>query len=282
MSHHSLLSFQRHLKALGRRPGTVDRYCGIVERFLRSVDSPAVSTTPEQVYEFLVERGQASGRSSSWYNVNFHAMVAWLTMRGLPTTLNGLEPQRVAKQPPRWFTKEESRRLVGAVEQRHFRMVFQVMLATGLRVSEVVALQVADLDRDQPLLRVRCGKGGDGRLVPIGPTLLVRLREYWRSFRPTGVLFQRSPGVDDRPMLAATVNAALRRAAVKAGFQEPISTHRLRHTFAIHSLRGGMDVVTLQKQLGHRCLESTVRYLTPDLVRPGVQVDLLKDLGVAP
>jgi site-specific recombinase XerD len=282
MSHSSLLSFQRHLKAQGKRPGTVDSYCGIVERFLRSVDGPGESTTPQQIYGFLVERAHVSGRSSSWYNVNFHAMVAWLTMRGLPTDLHGLRPQRVAKQPPRWFTREEVRRLLGAVEQRHFRMVFQVMVATGLRVSEVMALEVADLDRDRPLMRVRCGKGGDGRLVPVGPTLLARLRDYWRSFRPTGVLFQRSPGVDDRPMLTGTVNAALKRAATKAGFSEPISTHRLRHTFAIHSLRGGMDVVSLQKQLGHRCLESTVRYLTPDLVRPGVQVDLLAELGVAP
>jgi integrase/recombinase XerD len=282
MSHSSLLSFERHLRAQGKRPGTVDSYCGIVERFLRWVDRPADSTTPREVYEFLVERAHASGLSSSWYNVNFHAMAAWLTMRGLPTDLQGLRPQRVAKQPPRWFSALEVRRLLDAVAQRHFRMVFQVMVATGLRVSEVLALEVADLDRERPLLRVRCGKGGDGRLVPMSPTLLVRLRDYWRSFRPRGVLFQRSPGVDDRPLLAATVNAALQRAAVVAGFSEQVSTHRLRHTFAIHSLRGGMDVVTLQKILGHRCLESTVRYLTPDLVRPGRQVDLLADLEVTP
>lgn len=282
MSQSSLLSFQRHLRAQGRRPATIDSYGGIVERFLRSVGGPAEATTPQQVYDFLVERGQGPSRSSSWYNVNFHAMVAWLTMRGLPTDLRGLRPQRVAKQPPRWFTREEAKRLLGAVEQRHFRMFFQVMLATGLRVSEVLALQVADLDPDHPLLRVRCGKGGDGRLVPVPPTLRQRLRDYWRSFHPTGIFFQRSPGIDDRPMLAATVNAALKRAAAKAGFAEQISTHRLRHTFAIHSLRGDMDVVTLQTILGHRCLESTVRYLTPDLIRPGKRVDLLADLEVAP
>ena len=282
MSHSSILPFQRHLTALGRRPGTVDAYVAVVERFVRWALVPAEDTTPAQVYDFLVERAHASRGSSSWYNVNFHALVAWLTMRGLPADLQGLRPQRVASQPPRWFAADEVPRLLSAVENRHHRMCFQVMLATGLRVSEVLALRVADLDRDRPLIRVRCGKGGDGRLVPMPPTVRERLRDYWRSFRPTGVLFQRSPGVDGRPMLAATVNAALQRAAVAAGFTEPISTHRLRHTFAIHSLRAGMDVVTLQKILGHRCLESTTRYLTPDLVRPGVAVDLLALLGVQP
>jgi hypothetical protein len=52
-----------------------------------------------------------------------------------------------------------------------------------------------------------------------------------------------------------------------------VSSHRLRHSFAIHSLRGGMDIVTLQRAMGHRCLTSTVRYLTPDLARPGTTVD---------
>jgi len=282
MSHPSLLSFQRHLIAQGRRPGTVDSYGGIIERFLRWDGAPSGASMPERAYAFLVERANQSRISSSWYNVNYHAMLAWLEMHGESVDLRGLKPQRVALQPPRWFTRDEARRLLASVEQRHFRMVFQVMLATGLRVSEVLALEVGDLDRERPLLRVRCGKGGDGRLVPLPETLRGRLRDYWRSFRPRGVLFQRSPGVDDRPMLAATVNAALRRAALQAGFTERVSSHRLRHTFAIHSLRGGMDIVTLQQVLGHRCLQSTVRYLTPDLVRPGVQVDLLAVLGVAP
>jgi site-specific recombinase XerD len=81
-------------------------------------------------------------------------------------------------------------------------------------------------------------------------------------------------------MLAGTVNAALKRAALRAGFTEPVSSHRLRHSFAIHSLRGGIDIVMLQRLMGHRSLTSTARYLTPDMARPGVVVDLLKDLGV--
>lgn len=283
MSQHLFPSFQRHLQAQGKRPGTVDKYCMIVERFLRSTEVSESAVTSDHAYAWLIDRSTTCRLSSSWFNVQFHAVFAWLTMRGLPTDLRGLRPHRIVIQPPRWFTADEVQRLITAVDQRHFRLLFQVMLATGLRVSEVIALRVDDLDREQPVLRVRCGKGGDGRLVPIPPTLLTRLRAYWLSFKPRGVLFQRTPGSDDRPLLAATVNAALRRASARIDMPaDDISSHRLRHTFAVQSLRRGLDLPTLQAYLGHRRIESTVRYLTPDLRRPGVEVDLLAALEIAP
>lgn len=282
MSQHPRVSFQRHLQAQGKRPGTQDRYVSILARFLREVEAPVEAVTADHVYDFLVERGNALGLSASWFNVTFHAMVAWLEMRGLPTGLRGLRPKRVALQPPRWFTVVEARQLLGAVDQRSHRLFFQVMLSTGMRVSEVIAMRVGDIDPERPLVRVPCGKGGDGRLVVCSPTLRERLRAYWRSFQPREVFFERRPGADRRPLLAGTINAALRRAAERSGLTGRISSHRFRHSFAIHSLRGGMDIVTLQRVMGHRCIMSTVRYLTPDLARPGVSVDLLRDLGVAP
>jgi len=254
----------------------------ILARFLREADVPATSVTADHAYDFLVERGNVLGLSASWFNVTFHAVVAWLEMRQLPTDLRGLRPKRVVQQPPRWFTAAEARRLIGAVDQRSFRLFFQVMLSTGMRVSEAIALRVRDLDPERPLIRIPCGKGGDGRLVTCSATLRERLRDHWRVFRPADVFFERRPGIDRRPLLAGTVNGALRRAAEQAGFTERVSSHRLRHSFAIHSLRGGMDIVSLQQAMGHRCIASTVRYLTPDLARPGQQVDVLADLGVAP
>jgi integrase/recombinase XerD len=279
MSQHSLISFQRHLQAQGKRPGTQDRYVSILARFLRATDVPAEAVTADHAYDFLVERGNELGLSASWFNVTFHAMMAWLEMRQLSTDLRGLRPKRVAMQPPRWFTAAEARRLIKAVDQRPFRLFFQVMLATGMRMSEVIAMRVRDLDAERPLIRIPCGKGGDGRLVTFHPTLRERLRAYWKSVTPTDVFFERRPTIDRRPVLAGTINAALRRDAEQAGFTERVSSHRFRHSFAIHSLRGGMDIVTLQRAMGHRCITSTVRYLTPDMTRPGV---LLRDLGVDP
>jgi len=75
----------------------------------------------------------------------------------------------------------------------------------------------------------------------------------------------------------------LGRACVAAGFVERVIIHRLRHTYAIHSLRTGMDIVTLKDALGHRSITSTIRYVTPDLRRPsGPPIDLLDLFGIDP
>lgn len=280
MSHDALLSFERHLIAQGKRPGTVEVYVSCVGRFLSWAEVPPEAVGTDHAYAWLVALGNRLSLSASWFNVCYHAVVSWLTSRGLSTDLRGLRPQRRRLQPPRWFTAAETVSLLDAVAARHHRLLFQVMVSTGLRISEAIAIRVADLDRERPLLRVPCGKGGDGRLVLLGETLRERLRAYWRSFRPTGLLFTRRPGIDDLPLVRRTLNDALQRAAREAGIDGPVSSHRLRHTFAVHSLRAGQDIVTLQRLMGHRSLESTVRYVTPDLHRPAVSVDLLQVLGV--
>lgn len=282
MSQPILHVFERHLIAQGKRPGTVDCYVAVVGRFLAATDLPVESVTTDHAYAWLIDLGNRLGRSGSWFNVCFHAVLRWLESRRLSTDLRGLQPQRRLVQPPRWFTADEVARLLAAVDHRTHRLVFQVMVSTGLRISEALAIRVGDLDRERPLLRVPCGKGGDGRIVLVGATLLDWLRLYWRSFRPRGLLFTRRPGIDDEPLCTATLNRSLKVAAQRAGIAGPISSHRLRHTFAVHSLRAGQDIVTLQRLLGHRRLQSTLRYVTPDLQRPGIVVDLLRDLGVAP
>jgi integrase/recombinase XerD len=283
MSQSALLPFEYHLHARGHRPSTVERYSACVARLIAWSGVPGESVTSDHAYRFLVEQGSRLSLSASWFNVIFVSVVRWFEMRGVALDLRGLRPQPRHRHPPRWLSMIDAQRLVAAVADRRYRMALQVVVATGLRVSELTALRVGDLERGSPLLRVACGKGGDGRLVLMPPTLIDRLRAYYRTFRPQSIFFERRPGFDRRPLLGATLNEALGRAQVAAGLSEHVTIHRLRHTYAIHSLRAGMDIVTLQEQMGHRCISSTVRYLTPDLRRPPAEpIDLLVRLGIEP
>lgn len=279
MSQDRILPFQHHLQAMGKRPGTVESYCGVLRRFLVWVDAQRQDQPHAgAVYDFLVKLGSRPELSPQWYNVNFHALRLWLAMNEQPVGLRGLLPKRVPDQPPRWLTGQEVWRLFQEIDQIHFKTAALTMLATGLRVSEVLALRREDFEKGRPVIRVRCGKGGHGRLVRLEPSLREHLLRYWLMFHPPGYIFQRRPGGADEPMQAATFNAALRRFWARAGLEGRFSSHRLRHTYAITCLRGGMDIVSLQKLLGHHCLQSTARYLTPDLIRPGTMVDVLAEL----
>jgi integrase/recombinase XerD len=134
-------------------------------------------------------------------------------------------------------------------------LILQTTYACGLRASEVLSLRVADIDSSRMLLWVRHGKGGKDRGVP----LLEALRAHWQRLRPTEWLF---PGQtpSGRRSLGA-LQRVVRRAVVAAGFTKKVSMHTLRHSYATHLLEAGVDLLTIQRLLGHRDLQTTARYI---------------------
>jgi len=151
-----------------------------------------------------------------------------------------------------------------------------MLYATGLRVSEALALQIPDIDRERMLLRVRHGKGRKDRYVPLSQTLLDQLRRYWRFYRPACWLF---PSTDPgRALTAGTVQKLCTQAARKAGLT--ITPHTLRHSFATHHLEAGTNLKTIQVLLGHRHLNTTSLYLHVAAQAPGQRRDTLDLLAL--
>jgi len=104
------------------------------------------------------------------------------------------------------------------------------------------------------------GKGKKDRYTILSPQLLHELRQYWQLFRVTNWLF--TAGADpQQPMLDSTAQRIFNRALERAGLPRRGGIHSLRHSFATHMLEAGVDVLTLQKILGHRQLTTTALYL---------------------
>ena len=152
------------------------------------------------------------------------------------------------------------------------RLILQTTYACGLRASEVLALRVSDIDSSRMLLWVRRGKGNKDRGVPLSPALLEALRAHWQRLRPTTWLFPGQTPSGQRSLGA--LQRVIRRAVVAAGFTKKVSLHTLRHSYATHLLEGGVDLLTIQRLLGHRDLQTTARYVhltAPQLARtPGL------------
>jgi integrase/recombinase XerD len=172
-------------------------------------------------------------------------------------------PERIAyaREPRRLpvvLSADEVVRFLEAVPSLKSRTALTTAYAAGLRVSEVVALKVADIDSGRMLIRVERGKGGKDRYVMLSAQLLAILRTYWRLARPRHWLF---PGRDEEHPIDQTVlHAACRSACEAAGLTKHVTVHTLRHSFATHLLESGADIRIIQVLLGHTNISTTARY----------------------
>ena len=148
-------------------------------------------------------------------------------------------PERIAyaREPrklPVVLSADEVVRFLEAVSSLKARVALTTAYAAGLRVSEVAALKVSDVDSSRMVMRIERGKGGKERCVMLSQPLLGILRSYWRLARPPLFLF---PGrAPDKPIEPTTLHAACRSAAAAAGLDKRVSVHVLRHSFATHLL----------------------------------------------
>ena len=172
-------------------------------------------------------------------------------------------PERIAyaREPrklPTVLSADEVVRFLESVSSLKARVALTTAYAAGLRVSEVVALKVRDIDSRRMVLRIEHGKGDKERYAMLSQTLLGILRAYWRLARPSLYLF---PGrTPDRPVEANVLYAACRSAAAAAGLSKRVSVHVLRHSFATHLLEQGANIRVIQVLLGHENLSTTARY----------------------
>jgi integrase/recombinase XerD len=168
-------------------------------------------------------------------------------------------PQRV-QRIPELLTRTEVRAIIEACIQPKHRMMLMTCYGCGLRVSELVRLRLRDIDGERSVLRIEQGKGNKDRLVTIPTTLLERLRHYWQRYRPTHYLFPRYRQWEV-PLGVSTAQKAFYRAKQAAGIDKVGGIHSLRHAWATHQLESGLAVHQLQHLMGHRNLQSTLRYV---------------------
>ncbi|HWL92435.1 MAG TPA: tyrosine recombinase XerC [Phycisphaerae bacterium] len=144
------------------------------------------------------------------------------------------------------------------------RAMLETMYSTGVRVSELVALNANDLDRQSGHLRVR-GKGRKERITPIGPTAIAAIGRYlaMRSNDPRNVSFNQDAmfvNKHGQRLSTRSVRRKLDKYLSMAGLDPAISPHTLRHTFATHMLNNGADLRSVQELLGHQSISTTQVY----------------------
>jgi len=180
-----------------------------------------------------------------------------------------LPAPRLGRPLPKSLTERDVEALLAAPETGtpvglRDRAMLETLYATGLRVSELVSLPVARLNTRQGVIRVVAGKGGKDRLVPLGEEAIAWLERYLGEGRPAMLEGRHSDALFITSRGTAMTRQAfwylIRRYALRAGIEKPLSPHTLRHAFATHLLDHGADLRSLQMLLGHADLSTTQIY----------------------
>ena len=240
-------------------PRTIEAYTAGVARlakhFHRSPDQLGVEHLRQFQLHLLAQQV-----SWSLFNVVVSALRFFYgTTLNRPDAVPFIAYGKRQRSIPAVLSVEEVRVLFEATAPGRDRVLLQTAYACDLRISELIHLQVADIDSARMVAIVRQGKGRKDRQVPLSERLLVTLRCHWRSHRSRPWLF---PGqTPDRPLHPSNVQRMFQQTLRRAKIAKRATPHTLRHSFATHLLEAGVDLVTVQRLLGHGSLSTTAHYL---------------------
>jgi site-specific recombinase XerD len=255
------------LEELQRRnycQSTVKDYLKIVEVFAKHFHCPPDQLGPDQIraYQaYLFTERKLNARTVGHHTAALRFFFCKTLKRAYP--IEEVPYPKAPRRLPTILTQDEVVRLIDSASNLYHRAMLMTVYSTGMRRAEMCNLKVEDIDSDRMLIRIRQGKGRRDRDVPLSPTLLETLREYWRWMKPKTYLF---PGTvkglrADKPISTKMVWHACREAAQHAGITKAVRPHLLRHSFATHHLEAGSDLPTVQALLGHADLKPTSIYL---------------------
>ena len=225
----------------------------------------------DALIEFMVQRKSAgvSDKSSARWLSTLRGFYRYMifTQRLVDDPTQKLEHPNLGRSLPNSLSAGQVEALLAAPDVTHAvglrdRTMLEVLYASGLRITELVTLELANVNQRQGVVRV-IGKGNKERLVPTGENALDWLSRYLRDARlsllPAGgsVLFPSRLG---RVMTRQTFWHAIKKYALQAGIQKNISPHTLRHAFATHLVDNGADLRAVQMMLGHSDLSTTQIY----------------------
>ena len=260
LSRNTLESYRRDL----------DKFAGWLERERRVSILEASHSDIQGFLAHLVSGEKARATSTSRAISSLKRLFRYLLRQNRITTDPTLQiaTPKLPRSLPKSLTEQDVEMLLAAPDVQtplglRDRTMFEVLYATGLRVSELVTLNVAQVSLDMGVVRVM-GKGSKERLVPLGEEALDWIRRYLAQGRPvllggklSDALFVTRRG---EGMTRQMFWYLLRKHARQGGLHKPLSPHTLRHAFATHLLNHGADLRVVQLLLGHSDISTTQIY----------------------
>jgi site-specific recombinase XerD len=247
------------LRIRGASNRTIKSYVYNNQKFLEFIDKSSKSVTTNDIKKYLSYLKLKGITNNSLSQIIASLKFYYQNVLGRKIFYGIRYPSRERKLPT-VLTKEEISRMIEATKNLKHRLMIKLTYGSGLRVSEVVKLKICDLDLDQGIIHVKCGKRRKDRNTIIPKNLIEELKLYLKSKGDNNTyLF---PGIKENQHLSVrSVQKIVKNAAESAGIKKRVYVHALRHSFATHLLENGTDIKNIAELLGHNRLDTTLIYL---------------------
>jgi|26BtaG_2_1085354.scaffolds.fasta_scaffold04724_1 site-specific recombinase XerD len=262
-----------------------------IKQFNQTIEVKHYSKETHKSYQFHIEKFRRYyGDNLTKENILRH--LHYLTNEGFsPSTINitraallyyannvlnkEIKPEEIVtiKRPkplPKPIEVDIIKKIIDNTPNLKHRIVLEVLYGSGLRLGEVVKIEWNDINFVEGILRVNKGKGNKDRLVKLGENVIKHLLDYKDSrYNKTNIYVFDSMARPNTHISKKTVQKILENSCKKAKIKQHFNVHRLRHSYATHSLEAGVDIRKIQEALGHSSPKTTMIYtkVTKDTIR---------------
>ncbi|MBL7777774.1 MAG: site-specific integrase [Chitinophagales bacterium] len=247
------------LQLLGRSPNTIKTYTYEFAQLLYALKKhPVEELGPERLRAYFLYCANELKLTESQIHSRMNA-VKFYFEQVLKREKLFVDIPRPKKHSmlPKVIDKKDVAKMFAAMPNLKHRLMLKLCYGMGLRVSEVVALKITDIDSKRMLVQIERAKGKRDRYVNLPQSVLEELRAYFKQYKPRYYLFE---GQGGGLYSIRSVQAVFKQAMQRANIRKPVGIHGLRHSYATHLLEQGTDVRLIKELLGHKDVRTTLIY----------------------
>lgn len=239
-------------------------------KFLDTLKLDMLSASRGNILSYILTmQNQGKANASVMRSIaSIKSLYSFLLLKGTieKNPAHGINPPKAEKKLPQFLSHDEIEALLESPDISTMRgirdkAILEILYASGLKVTELISLNLKDIDVD--LGYIKCSKGSNIRIVPLGKPAINAAKSYIGVVRPVMAcegeknLFVNCSG---HAMSRQGLWKLIKEYADKTGIRKSITPHSLRHSFAVHLLENGADLISIQEMLGHKDASSTQMY----------------------
>ncbi len=237
---------------------TCKTYISQFEKFINQYPNCPIIELSEQEIRTYLQLLIQQNKSNSYINQTINSIKFYYeAVMEMPNRFYNIERPRKEHKLPQVISKEEIQSMMICTNNMKHRCIVGLLYSAGLRRSELLNLQLTDIDSKRMLVYIRNAKNNKDRYSLLSETVLKDLRIYYKQWKPKKYLFE---GMLGKKYSTESVAKIIRNASEKAKIIRKVTPHMLRHSFATHLLENGTDIRYIQTLLGHSSTKTTEIY----------------------